>query len=353
MALAIAISVKSNLGVSPVSTVPYAITCIWGIELGRATVLFHLGLVVLQLLLLRKAFPMKSLLQVPVGIVFGLFNSLCMYLVGLLPVVDPIWIRLCMSLFSSVAIAFGIFLYVPADIVPLAGEGAMLAVSKVTKIKFSTVKIMFDVSMVVISFITCMVLIKSPGSVQVGTIIAAFLVGLTLKGYVRLWGSARDRILAYGKVEEAPAIASPLLEIMKKDVYTVSEDASYLDVLRMFSEKHISGAPVVDASGELVGFISDGDILRFLSAEHPLFVHSNDLEQIDFNDRLNSLLDQHIGNLAAKRIISVNAYDDLAEVCYCLAQNHLKKAPVMKNGKMIGIINRSNILHYADRLLNV
>ena len=48
MALGISMSVKSVLGLSPVSSIPYTITCITGLEMGKATILFHIGLVVMQ-----------------------------------------------------------------------------------------------------------------------------------------------------------------------------------------------------------------------------------------------------------------------------------------------------------------
>lgn len=54
MTIGIALSVKSNLGVSPVSSIPYTMTCVWGIEMGKATILFHMVLVVIQILLLPK-----------------------------------------------------------------------------------------------------------------------------------------------------------------------------------------------------------------------------------------------------------------------------------------------------------
>ena len=53
MTIGIAISVKSNLGVSPVSSIPYTMTCVWGIEMGKATILFHTILVLIQIILLR------------------------------------------------------------------------------------------------------------------------------------------------------------------------------------------------------------------------------------------------------------------------------------------------------------
>ena len=67
MTIGIALSVKSNLGVSPVSSIPYTMTCVWGIEMGVATVIFHVILVILQMLLMRRRFEFKNLLQIPVG----------------------------------------------------------------------------------------------------------------------------------------------------------------------------------------------------------------------------------------------------------------------------------------------
>ena len=80
MTIGIALSVKSNLGVSPVSSIPYTMTCVWGIEMGKATILFHIVLVLLQILLLRRKFKPAQLLQVLVGVVFGYFTTFCNYL---------------------------------------------------------------------------------------------------------------------------------------------------------------------------------------------------------------------------------------------------------------------------------
>lgn len=74
-----------------------------------------------------------------------------------------------MMLVSVFLIAFGIFLYVPTDIMPLTGEGAMLAISQVSGVAFSTIKIIFDCSMVAVSLVTCLVMLHALGSVGVGT----------------------------------------------------------------------------------------------------------------------------------------------------------------------------------------
>lgn len=195
MTIGIALSVKSNLGVSPVSSIPYTMTCVWGIEMGKATIIFHAALVLIQILLLRKRFKPINLLQVVVGIVFGYFTTFCNYLATFLPSTDNIAMRIVLMLVSTVFIAVGIFFYLPANLIPLAGEGVMQAVSDVTKIEFSKVKIGFDCSMVIISVITCLICIHSLGSVGAGTVIAAFLVGFNLGRVNKAFGAKRDKFL--------------------------------------------------------------------------------------------------------------------------------------------------------------
>ena len=198
MTAGIAVSVKSNLGVSPVSSIPYTITCVFGVEMGNATILFHVVLVLLQILLLRN-FKWINLCQIVVGIIFGKFTTLCNSLVALLPSTDNMLIRLGMMLISVVLIAVGIFFYLPANIMPLAGEGAMQAVSAITGIAFPKVKIGFDCSMVIISLVTCLIAIHSVGSVGIGTVMAAVLVGFALGLVTKAFGTWRDH-LYYGRI---------------------------------------------------------------------------------------------------------------------------------------------------------
>lgn len=198
MTLGVSMSVKSDLGVSPVSSIPYSITCITGLEMGKATIVFHIGLVLLQILILRSAFRFKNLLQIVVGVLFGYFTTFSNYLFSLLPTPENMAIRLLLMLGSTVLIALGIFFYLPADIIPLAGEGAMQAVSDKTHIVFNRVKIGFDISMVVISLVSCLLALGSLASVGVGTVAAAVLVGVVLGIITRRFGAKRDEVLHGG-----------------------------------------------------------------------------------------------------------------------------------------------------------
>mgnify|MGYP006909025916 CR=1 FL=1 len=80
--LGIGFSIKSNLGATPVSSVPYTLNLIWGIEIGQATIIFHAILVLIELVLLRKDFKVKHFLQVFVGNIVRIFHKFFSWING-------------------------------------------------------------------------------------------------------------------------------------------------------------------------------------------------------------------------------------------------------------------------------
>lgn len=145
--------------------------------------------------------------------------------------------------------------------------------------------------------------------------------------------------------------ANALAQIMKTDVYTLPEDSTVLDAMKLFIERGISGVPVVDDQLQVVGFISDGDVMACLADQVPAFKSAwsfiVERENEDFDRTLKETMNMNISELSRKKVISVNVDDDLGEVTRVLSENHLKKAPVLDGDKMVGIINRSNITKYA------
>jgi DHA2 family lincomycin resistance protein-like MFS transporter len=147
------------------------------------------------------------------------------------------------------------------------------------------------------------------------------------------------------------AAPSVLSKIAKRDVYTLNPNGKVLDALRIFVDKGISGMPVVSDADEVVGFVSDGDIMRYLADQHPAFKNPYSFivesDNDRFDEKLTSLLQFPVSKIATKHVISVDLNMSLGEICKVLGEHHLKKAPVLENGQMIGIINRSNITRYS------
>ena len=88
--------------------------------------------------------------------------------------------------------------------------------------------------------------------------------------------------------------------IMKRDVYTVPETATVSDAVQLFVDKGISAAPIVNAVGEAVGFISDGDVMRSLSRRDRTFmdpivmIMRTEADDHDFNEKLEALMGMNV-----------------------------------------------------------
>lgn len=139
--------------------------------------------------------------------------------------------------------------------------------------------------------------------------------------------------------------------LMKTDVYTLPMTATVAEAMELFAEKGISGAPVVGGEGALCGFVSDGDVMRSLADQVPALKSAwsflVELGNVDFEKTMAEVMSMPVERIATRNVTTVAVDDDMGAVARILADNHLKKAPVMDGDRMVGIINRSNITNYA------
>ena len=151
--------------------------------------------------------------------------------------------------------------------------------------------------------------------------------------------------------EQSASAESVLSSHMQKEVFSLNENANALEALRLFAEKEISGAPVLDENGCLCGFVSDGDIIGTLAHQDTTFTsfysYTIDSNKQGFEEKASALISMKVGTIATKNVLTVNLQDDMRTVCATLAQHHLKKAPVMDKGKMVGIVSRTDITRYT------
>lgn len=182
MAVGVAFSIVSTLGTTPISSIAYSLTLITHINIGITTFVFNAALILIQFLILRSRFHKRRLLQLINCIVFAYFNDVALNLVSLIPFDGSMLMCVVFFALSIILLALGIFIYMPANIAPLPGEGCVESVAIVTGWRFSTIKILFDSTMVAISLIMCGLWYSNIfGAVYIGTIISAVMVGFTLR----------------------------------------------------------------------------------------------------------------------------------------------------------------------------
>lgn len=194
MSFGVAFSIVSLLGTTPISSISYSLALITNIDIGITTFIFNAALIVIQFLILRSKFHRKRLLQLINCVLFGYFTDVALYFVEFIPFDSSVIMCVLFLLISIFLTAFGIFIYMPANIAPLPGEGCVESIAIVTGWRFSTIKIGFDASMVIVSLIMCGLWYSNIfGAVYIGTIISAFMVGFTLRQinnlYARITGA--------------------------------------------------------------------------------------------------------------------------------------------------------------------
>ena len=180
IAVGVNISKMAGLGISPVASVPYAVELIWGIELGKATMLVYLALILLQLILLRKLtiLPFFQLVTTVVMSTFTTYTS-GQYLLNWLSRPDS-YIQSCLYLaVSIVIIGVGVYFYIRPGFIPLPSEGLAKTLAQISgdKISFPNAKVFVDCGLVVISVTMTLVMTGKVSAVREGTIITALLVG--------------------------------------------------------------------------------------------------------------------------------------------------------------------------------
>ncbi len=181
--------------------------------------------------------------------------------------------------------------------------------------------------------------------------LVAFVVALV--GLAFAVATARIASASKGAVR-APASPTGLSAIMYPDTYTIGADRSAYDALEMMASRRTSGLPVVDGSGAVVGFVSDGDVVRALSDESDdrldmAYVYSEWRRNGSLRASLEKLKGVPVLQVATRKVIGVESSDGLETVSRRLSERNVKKLPVTRDGKLVGVISRSAFLRYLVR----
>lgn len=180
ISLGASLSIKANLGTSPLICLPYVSSLITKFSVGEVMFVFTVLFILIQVILLRKDFEKRQYLQLIIGTIFSFFIDFSLMLVNFINPVGYIN-QMLLLLISCVVIAFGVLLEVKTEVVYLPADGVIVAISKVLKIEFPKVKPFVDTLMVVIAAILSIIFLGYLAGVREGTIISAIIIGPIVK----------------------------------------------------------------------------------------------------------------------------------------------------------------------------
>ena len=197
LSLGIAVSVHSDLGCSPVASIPYMLNLTTGLDMGIATTIWQCFLVVLQMVILGNEFKPSMFLQIITSLVFGSLNAVACSVMGLFSYPASFLAQLLLICIGFTLCGFGIWLYSSAALTTMPSEGIVKVISEKYGKRFYTVKVAFDITSVIISASGCILFLRVLGSVGLGTVIIAFMQGTMAGFFARSFGKRLNSALKY------------------------------------------------------------------------------------------------------------------------------------------------------------
>lgn len=190
IAFGTSLSIRANLGSSPISCPPYVLCMRPGAwSMGSYVMIMHVCFILAQIILLRKDYQKIQLLQIVVSVLFGVYTDLTMWITSFLQVPDSVpaalgyTLRFVELLIGGGILAYGISLEVHCDVLMLAGEGFPLAVAKVTKKDFGKIKMCTDTGLVTVGVLIMLACFHGWrwDMIGPGTLVSMFYVGYMVR----------------------------------------------------------------------------------------------------------------------------------------------------------------------------
>ncbi len=136
-------------------------------------------------------------------------------------------------------------------------------------------------------------------------------------------------------------------DVMAFPVITVKSNSLIVDVAKTFLQRRISGAPVIDDDGKLVGVITEGDLMyrSEIGTErpHPYWF----LEMAGKETLAAEYVKAHarkVADVMTRKVITASPDSSLNEIAALLENNSIKRVPIIENGELVGIVSRANLI---------
>lgn len=195
ISLGASLSIKANLGTSPLICIPYVGSLIGEVSVGTACFIFNILLIAVQVILLRSGFEKRQYLQIVIGTIFSVFIDFTLMLIGFVNPLNYVS-QVLVLLASCIVMAFGVMLEIKTEVVYLPGDGFIVAIAEVLKREFGKIKPYCDVSFVVIAAMMSFMFLGYIAGVREGTVISALIIGPIVRLFKKYLGDYVDLIIS-------------------------------------------------------------------------------------------------------------------------------------------------------------
>lgn len=136
-------------------------------------------------------------------------------------------------------------------------------------------------------------------------------------------------------------------DVMTRDVVSLKPETPVRDIAQILDSHHISGAPVVDSDGHVIGVVSEGDLIALADVMGEKRRSWWLMVLVDENTLAREYARAHgrtARDVMATEVITVSETTPLAEIARTLERNGIKRVPVVRDRKLVGIVTRGDLL---------
>jgi CBS domain-containing protein len=140
-------------------------------------------------------------------------------------------------------------------------------------------------------------------------------------------------------------------QIMTRSVITIAPDATILEAARTMLQHHVSGLPVVDAAGKLLGIVSEGDFIRRSEIGTPR--KRGRWLKVLLGDSAVDYVREHgrrVSDVMTSDPVTITEDATLEQIVDAMETNGVKRLPVMKDGRLVGLVSRANLMQAVASL---
>ena len=135
-------------------------------------------------------------------------------------------------------------------------------------------------------------------------------------------------------------------DIMRKEVITIHQEATLREAVALLSSRGVSGLPVVDSAGNLVGIVTEHDIIK---AALPTYedILSTDASLLDVGlmwSRAYQVRDDPVSSIMTRNVVALEENDTILKAASTIILKKVKILPVVKDAKPVGIVTRIDVV---------
>jgi CBS domain-containing protein len=136
-------------------------------------------------------------------------------------------------------------------------------------------------------------------------------------------------------------------QVMTRSVQTIAADTSVYDAAKVLLNAGVSAAPVVDADGKMLGIVSEADLMH--RSEIGTVPGKSWLQRLLADDVANArdyirAHSHRVADVMTKDVVTADEQASLGEVAALMQRHHIKRVPILREGRLVGIVSRTNLL---------